>query len=125
MRPGDVVVADSTAHAESLAAVLKAAGHTVHLGPLAESDHVIRGAERSALRATGAIAVDMESAAMLRAALADGARPVAAARVVVDTPEHELVRVGTLRTGVAAFRVLKDLLPAFLEWHRSTALPWR
>jgi nucleoside phosphorylase len=125
MRPGDVVVADSTAHAESLAAVLKAAGHTVHLGPLAESDHVVRGAERSALRATGAIAVDMESAAMMRAALAQGAHPVAAARVVVDTPEYELVRVGTLRTGITAFRVLRDLLPAFLNWHRSTALPWR
>jgi nucleoside phosphorylase len=125
MRPGDVVVADSTAHAESLAAVLKAAGHTVHLGPLAESDHVVRGAERSALRATGAIAVDMESAAMLRAALTKGVRRLAAARVVVDTPEYELVRVGTLRTGFTALRVLKDLLPAFLDWHRSTALHWR
>jgi len=125
MRPGDVVVADSTAHAESLAAVLKAAGHTVHLGPLAESDHVVRGAERSVLRATGAIAVDMESAAMLRAALTKGVRRLAAARVVVDTPEYELVRVGTLRTGFTALRVLKDLLPAFLDWHRSTALHWR
>jgi nucleoside phosphorylase len=125
MRPGDVVVAESTPQAEPLAVVLKAAGHTVHLGPLAESDHVVRGAERSALRATGAIAVDMESAAMLRAAVAGGERPVAAARVVVDTPEHELLRVGTLHTGFTAFCVLKDLLPAFLDWHRSTALPWR
>lgn len=127
MRPGDVVVADDPAgeHGDSLAAALKAAGHTVHFGRLAQSDHVVRGAERAALRATGAIAVDMESAAMMRAALARGARPVAAARVVVDTPEHELLRVGTLRTGITAFRVLKDLLPAFLDWHRCNTLPRR
>ena len=125
MRPGDVVVSDDGHESEALAAALKAAGHTVHTGTLAESDHVVRGAERAALAATGAIAVDMESAAMRRAALAEGARRVAAARVVVDTPEYELVRVGTLRTGIIAFRVLRDLVPAFLDWHRTTALPWR
>jgi nucleoside phosphorylase len=125
MRPGDVVVAQGSEESDSLAAALKTAGRTVHTGRLAQSDHVVRGAERAALRATGAIAVDMESAAMMSAALAQGARPVVAARVVVDTPEYELVRVGTLRTGITAFRVLRDLLPAFLEWHRSTALPWR
>jgi nucleoside phosphorylase len=129
MRPGDVVVADDGHESAVLVAALKATladrGHTVHTGTLAESDHVVRGAERAALAATGAIAVDMESAAMRRAALARGAHRVAAARVVVDTPEYELVRVGTLRTGIIAFRVLRDLVPAFLEWHRTTALPWR
>jgi nucleoside phosphorylase len=125
MRPGDVVVAEDGHESEALAAALKAAGHTVHTGPLAESDHVVRGAERAALAATGAIAVDMESAAIRRAALAEGARHIAAARVVVDTPEYELVRVGTLRTGIIAFRVLRDLVPAFLDWHRTTVLPWR
>ncbi|NUS11247.1 MAG: 1-hydroxy-2-methyl-2-butenyl 4-diphosphate reductase [Streptomyces sp.] len=123
MRPGDVVVSDEGHESEALAAALKAAGHTVHTGPLAESDHVVRGAERTALAATGAIAVDMESAAMRRAALAQGVRRIAAARVVVDTPEYELVRVGTLRTGIIAFRVLRDLVPAFLDWHRTTAAP--
>lgn len=125
MRPGDVVVADGTYDAESLVAAVKTGGHTVHTGPLAESDHVVHGAERLALRATGAVAVDMESAAMLRAALTVGPRSVAAVRVVVDTPEYELLRVGTLRTGITAFRVLRSVLPAFLEWHRSNALPWR
>jgi nucleoside phosphorylase len=125
MRPGDVVVPDDGHESEALAAALEAAGHTVHTGTLAESDHVVRGAERAALAATGAIAVDMESAAMRRAALAEGAQHIAAARVVVDTPEYELVRVGTLRTGMIAFRVLRDLLPAFLDWHRTTALPRR
>ena len=41
-------------------------GRTVHTGPLTGSDHVVRGHERAELRATGAIAVDMESAATLR-----------------------------------------------------------
>ncbi len=132
IRAGDVVVADDGHESEALAAALKVAlaagghrGSTVHTGTLAESDHVVRGAERAALAATGAIAVDMESAAMRRSALSEGAHRVAAARVVVDTPEQELVRVGTLRTGIIAFRVLRDLSPAFLEWHRTTALPWR
>ncbi|CAG7653013.1 phosphorylase family protein [Actinacidiphila bryophytorum] len=123
MRPGDIVVSHEGDDSAGLAAALKAAGHTVHTGPLAESDHVVRGAERTALAATGAIAVDMESAAMRRAALAEGAQHIAAARVVVDTPEYELVRVGTLRTGIIAFRVLRDLVPAFLDWHRTTAAP--
>jgi nucleoside phosphorylase len=133
MRPGDVVVSDDGHESAALAAALKGALQdrprrrhpAVHTGTLAESDHVVRGAERAALAATGAIAVDMESAAMRRAALAAGACRIAAARVVVDTPEFELVRVGTLRTGIIAFRVLRDLVPAFLDWHRTTTLPRR
>jgi Phosphorylase superfamily len=128
MRPGDVVVDDRSDGAGRLAEAV--ARHvrgpvSVHTGRIADSDHVVRGAERSVLRTTGAVAVDMESAAVRRAALAAGPRPVAAVRVVVDTPEYELVRVGTLRTGVVAFRVLRSLLPAFHVWHRSTELPWR
>jgi hypothetical protein len=100
-------------------------GRTVHTGPLTGSGHVVRGPERAGLRATGAIAVDMESAATLRTALRHGPRPVAAVRVVVDAPEHELVRIGTLRGGISAFRVLRAVLPAFYEWHRSSLLPRR
>ena len=100
MRPADVVVDDRSDGADALAGALadriRRAGHrtTVHTGRIAGSDHVVRGAERSALAATGAVAVDMESAAVRRAALDAGPRPVAAVRVVVDTPEYELVRVG-------------------------------
>ncbi|WP_228973903.1 1-hydroxy-2-methyl-2-butenyl 4-diphosphate reductase [Streptomyces sp. DH12] len=130
MHPGDVVVAEETrgphgttpcTAPEALVAALARAlpGGTVHTGPLTGSDHVVRGRERAALRATGALAVDMESAASLRAALAVGHRPVAAVRVVVDAPEHELVRIGTVRGGISAFRVLRAVLPAFHEWHRS------
>ncbi|MEU3713193.1 phosphorylase family protein [Streptomyces catenulae] len=136
MRPGDVVVAERTrdhrpdasavpCHGGPLAAALRARGLTVHTGLLQGSDHVVRGAERAALHAAGAVAVDMESAATLRAARRAGDRPVAAVRVVVDAPEHELLRLATLRGGISAFRVLRSVLPVFFEWHRSLLLPWR
>ncbi|MEV4432547.1 1-hydroxy-2-methyl-2-butenyl 4-diphosphate reductase [Streptomyces sp. NPDC049555] len=136
MHPGDLVVADETRDAagrtecvgvELLAKELTrvAPRRVIHTGPLVGSDHVVRGAERAALHASGALAVDMESAATLRSAVRAGARPVAAVRVVVDAPEHELVRIGTLRGGISAFRVLRTVLPAFFEWHRSLLLPRR
>ncbi|MFC9247840.1 1-hydroxy-2-methyl-2-butenyl 4-diphosphate reductase [Streptomyces sp. NPDC057136] len=136
MHPGDLVVAEETRDAggrsvctgtevlvDALARTVP--GRTVHTGPLTGSDHVVRGPERAELRATGAIAVDMESAATLRTALRAGPRPVAAVRVVVDAPEYELVRIGTVRGGISAFRVLRAVLPAFYEWHRSLLLPRR
>ncbi|BDH13686.1 1-hydroxy-2-methyl-2-butenyl 4-diphosphate reductase [Streptomyces hygroscopicus] len=137
MRPGDVVVAEATRdhHADApetlcrdngpLLRALRQRGLTVHSGLLRGSDHVVRGAERAALHASGAVAVDMESAATLRAARRAGSRPVAAVRVVVDAPEHELVRIATVRGGISAFRVLRSVLPVFYEWHRSLLLPWR
>ncbi|MEU6658010.1 1-hydroxy-2-methyl-2-butenyl 4-diphosphate reductase [Streptomyces sp. NPDC046821] len=136
MHPGDLVVAEETRDpygstpctgTELLVRELVRAvpGRTVHTGPLTGSDHVVRGQERGDLLATGAIAVDMESAATLRAATVHGPRPVAAVRVVVDAPEHELVRIGTVRGGISAFRVLRAVLPAFFEWHRSLLLPRR
>jgi nucleoside phosphorylase len=136
MHPGDLVVAEETREprggtpcagtdllVEELLRV--APGRTVHTGPVTGSDHVVRGPERADLLATGAIAVDMESAATLRSAVRAGERPVAAVRVVVDAPEHELVRIGTVRGGISAFRVLRSVLPAFFEWHRNVLLPRR
>ncbi|WP_328382769.1 1-hydroxy-2-methyl-2-butenyl 4-diphosphate reductase [Streptomyces sp. NBC_00400] len=137
MRPGDVVVAEATRdhHADApetlchdngpLLRALRQRGLTVHTGLLRGCDHVVRGAERAALHASGAVAVDMESAVTLRVARRAGIRPVAAVRVVVDAPEHELVRIGTVRGGISAFRVLRSVLPVFYEWHRSLLLPWR
>ncbi|MBQ0985847.1 1-hydroxy-2-methyl-2-butenyl 4-diphosphate reductase [Streptomyces sp. F63] len=139
MRPGDLVVAAETRDGDGSVpctgtAVLAAAlarhtrarpGTAVRTGPLAGTDHLVRGAERTRLHASGAIAADMESAAVLRTALAAGPRPVAAVRVVVDTPERELARGGTVLGGISAFRVLRTVLPAFYEWHRSLPLPRR
>ncbi|GGS00627.1 lipoprotein [Streptomyces aureoverticillatus] len=136
MHPGDLVVAEETRHdggrtpcvgtellVEELVRALPR--RTVHTGPLTGSDHVVRGHERGDLLATGAIAVDMESAVTLHSAVTAGPRPVAAVRVVVDAPQHELVRIGTVRGGISAFRVLRAVLPAFFEWHRSSLLPRR
>lgn len=136
MHPGDLVVAEETrdprgstpcVRTDLLVKELTRAvpGRTVHTGPLTGSDHVVRGPERAELRSTGAIAVDMESAATLLSAVRRGERPVAAVRVVVDAPEHELVRIGTVRGGISAFRVLRSILPAFFEWHRNVLLPRR
>ncbi|QOV34080.1 1-hydroxy-2-methyl-2-butenyl 4-diphosphate reductase [Streptomyces ferrugineus] len=136
MHPGDLVVAEETRDPAGTVPcvgtdllvkelVRTIPGRTVHTGPLTGSDHVVRGQERSDLLGTGAIAVDMESAVTLLSAVRTGERPVAAVRVVVDAPEHELVRIGTLRGGISAFRVLRAVLPAFYEWHRSLLLPRR
>ncbi|MBQ1097335.1 1-hydroxy-2-methyl-2-butenyl 4-diphosphate reductase [Streptomyces sp. NPDC097107] len=136
MHPGDLVVAEETRDPRGTVAGVgtdrlvkelarAVPGRTVHTGPLTGSDHVVRGPERADLLATGAIAVDMESAATLLSAVRTGVRPVAAVRVVVDAPEHELVRIGTVRGGISAFRVLRSVLPAFFEWHRSLLLPRR
>lgn len=134
MRPGDVVLAEETrdgaahtrcAATEPLARALAPLG-TVHTGPLAGSAHVVRGRERAALRGTGAVAVDMESAAALGTAVRGAPdRPVTAVRVVVDAPGHELLRIGTLGGGISAFRVLSTLLPALLAWHRTLPLSRR
>ncbi|MFG2332927.1 1-hydroxy-2-methyl-2-butenyl 4-diphosphate reductase [Streptomyces sp. NPDC048604] len=136
MHPGDLVVAEETRGPAGVTPctgtdlLVKALARTlpertVHTGLMTGSDHVVRGHERAELLAGGAIAVDMESAATLHTALAAGSRPVAAVRVVVDAPEHELVRIGTVRGGISAFRVLRAVLPAIFEWHRSLLLPRR
>lgn len=138
MRPGDVVVAAETRGphgavrcrgvarlATGLAARLGGRG-AVHVGPLALSDRLVRGAaQRAALHGDGAIAVDMESAVTLRTAVRMGRRPVAAVRVVVDAPGCELLRIGTLRHGTSAFRALRMIMPVLDDWRRSQMLPRR
>jgi len=71
VQPGDLVVASEVRDgtrvvpvpsAPLLAAALRRlTGLTVHLGPVASSDHVVNGRDRATLAATGALAVDMES----------------------------------------------------------------
>jgi hypothetical protein len=55
------------------------------------------------------LAVDMETAGALRALPAG--LPTAAVRVVVDTPEHELLLPGTLFHGLRAWRALRTAAP--------------
>ncbi|GJF30690.1 lipoprotein [Kitasatospora sp. NE20-6] len=130
--PGDVIVADAVRDSEGgryeldsaapLAKALQACGATTHIGLHHTADHVVRGVQRRALHARGAFAVDMEAAAVLaaRAELRPGL-PAAVLRVVVDTPERELLRPGTLPAGFRAWRALRAAVPALTEWHRLAA----
>ncbi|MEY9846685.1 1-hydroxy-2-methyl-2-butenyl 4-diphosphate reductase [Streptacidiphilus sp. MAP5-3] len=125
-RPADVLVATEVRDdqgvaartdegwAEATAEALRAAGLTVRHGVLRSSDHVVRGAERARLAESGVVGVDMETAAAFRVATG---LPLLAVRVVVDTPEHELVRPATLVHGPRALRALKQVGLVLATWH--------
>ncbi|MFJ1757103.1 1-hydroxy-2-methyl-2-butenyl 4-diphosphate reductase [Kitasatospora sp. NPDC088134] len=132
VRPGEVIVADRVtdpeggayplATATALATALEEAGLRVHLGTHRTVDRVVRGPARARLHREGALAVDMEAAAVLAARAAHAPDlPAAVLRVVVDTPAHELLRPGTLPAGVRAWRTLRTAVPALTAWHRRLA----
>jgi 4-hydroxy-3-methylbut-2-enyl diphosphate reductase len=131
MLPGDVVVATEVrgpdgvrgCEATRIVAALEAAGiGRVRVGPVVSADHVVRGAERTALAAEGALAADMESAWLAPAATG---RPFAVVRVVLDTPECGLSRPLALVSGaVLAWRTLRRLAPALTLWaHGAVSRP--
>jgi 4-hydroxy-3-methylbut-2-enyl diphosphate reductase len=121
LHPGDVVVAtevrDDRGHthplpgAELLAGALRRAGLRTHVGPLHSADHVVHGPRRAALAATGAIAVDLETYA-----LTVGSPVAQAVRVVVDTPDHPLLRPSTIVHGRRALHTLTELAPVLEDW---------
>ncbi|WP_375490850.1 4-hydroxy-3-methylbut-2-enyl diphosphate reductase [uncultured Jatrophihabitans sp.] len=123
IRSGDIVVADEVrdAHgrtllrgAAPLVAALRAQGFRVHSGPVHCSEHIVDDrAERERLAATGALAVDLESAALVRAA--DG-RPTAVVRVIVDPAYGRLASLRTVPAGAWALGVLHNLGPALVQW---------
>jgi 4-hydroxy-3-methylbut-2-en-1-yl diphosphate reductase len=143
LRPGDIVVATEVRgphhepHGgsraepvdcswEPLVAALRArSAGRVFAGPVVSADHVVRGAERTALAAgaesgaaggqsAAALAVDMESAWLAKAA---AGRPFAVLRVVLDTPAYELTRpLAMLYAGVKAWRTLRRAAPALAAW---------
>src|SRR5439155_11231939 len=126
LSPGDIVVAnevrDPDGHAVRcssgpLAASLRAMGFDVTVGPIASWPSLASGAEREALAATGAVAVDMESAWLAPVA---GERPFAVLRVVVDTPSQGLGKVvSTVTPGTSALRQLRPAAPALDGWARA------
>jgi 4-hydroxy-3-methylbut-2-enyl diphosphate reductase len=123
IRAGDVVVADrvwqvdpaggdrTLPSARLLAARLRRDGLRVWLGPVVSADHVVAGAEREALRARGALAVDMESAWLLRAD-----RPGAVVRVVADVEGEALLRPATLQRLRSSMRTLPLVAPGLRAW---------
>ena len=113
VRPGDVVVAsevragDRTVACPSaplLAGALRRAGLRTHVGPVVSSPGIVGARERAALAATGALAVDMETAQL--AEICAG-RPFAVVRAIVDTADAPLLRLGTARRGVAGLNALR------------------
>lgn len=133
IRPGDVLVATEVRDADkpsvelpcpdALAQALRRAGLTVHTGPLFSADRVVRGARRGELHAQGVLGVEMETAGALRALPAG--TPAAAVRVVVDTPEHELLRPSLPLHGLRAWRSLRTAAPVLAAWrpHDDSEIP--
>ncbi len=130
LSPGDVIVASEVRDAVGrsvlrsaapLVAELRRMGLRVRSGPMVSVDHIVhRTAEREDLAATGALAVDMESAAIVRAAIKGRDRtsplPVAVVRVVVDTLHSPLGRANTVVAGARALQILRRIGPALSRW---------
>ncbi|MEV4262746.1 4-hydroxy-3-methylbut-2-enyl diphosphate reductase [Kribbella sp. NPDC049584] len=113
--PGEAGRVVPSYSAELVAGELRRLGMTVHTGPVVTTDQVIDAVgERAALAATGAIAVDTESALL---AGADGQTVVV--RVVVDTPAQPLRRVGMPARGIKALAQLRRTAPAIDAWAKA------
>jgi 4-hydroxy-3-methylbut-2-enyl diphosphate reductase len=124
--PGDVVLGSElrdpddepvqTADPSILAGVLRRGGMRVHVGPIASSEKIVRGARRRALQRTGALAVDMESA-WLAGGWGRVDRPLITLRVVLDTGARELHRpLRTLSGAATAYRALRRAVALAEEW---------
>jgi 4-hydroxy-3-methylbut-2-en-1-yl diphosphate reductase len=126
LRPGDVVVASEVRDehgrivlraASPLVAELRRMGMRVHFGPMVSCDKIVTGQQREKLAKTGALAVDMESAAIVRAMGAGLQRPpVAVVRVIVDTAFMPVARPSTIAAGARALLTLRRLAPALRRW---------
>jgi 4-hydroxy-3-methylbut-2-en-1-yl diphosphate reductase len=107
LQPGEVVVAERVYSAADegheqlsvpcegagkLAAALRTHGVGACTGEIVCVGRIAVGQRRQELYEAGALAVEMESAWLARAA---AGRPFAVVRVVLDTPERELFRPGT------------------------------
>lgn len=126
--PGDVIVATEVRDhdgrivlrgAAPLAAELRARGMRVHCGPIASQRRIAGRADRARLRTSGALAVDMESAAIVRNW---GARsPVAVARVVVDTTHAGVFHPATVPNGLKALLTLRRTVAGLKAWAELAA----
>jgi 4-hydroxy-3-methylbut-2-enyl diphosphate reductase len=115
-----------------LAGELRRDGLDARTGAVVSTDHIVTGPERAALGALGAIAVDMESAAVAHELLGGagsaaaaggpgttpvGARcPLAVVRAISDTPGAELFSAAGLAGVLRALRALRAARPALARW---------
>jgi 4-hydroxy-3-methylbut-2-enyl diphosphate reductase len=122
VRTGDGTVVARCPSAPLLAGELRRSGLTVHVGPIVSVARLAVGTAREQLGATGAIAVDMESAELAVAAgpsAASGglpATPLAVVRVIVDTEAQPLGRFGLVRRGVDGLRTMRRLGRGLGAW---------
>lgn len=125
LRPGDIVVADEVRQGQDsiacpvaplLVGALRRQGLPVRTGPVLTTSTVVAGPDRTALARSG-LAVDTESAFLGR-----GVAPgrLAVLRTVVDTPDHPLLRPGTVWRGLRALRMLRRTAPVIDQWARAT-----
>ena len=123
LEPGDIVLASELRGPDGalvacgdpaiLAGVLRRAGLRVHVGPIYSSPRLVHGARRRELAATGALAVDMESAWLAEA----HRRPVVTLRAISDSQDQEIYRPIRVAAGVrAAFRSLRQAAALLGEW---------
>ena len=125
LRPGDVVVATEVRDGQGryvlraaapLVAELNRMGIHAVAGPVLSCDHIVTNSdERRRLAATGAVAVDMESATVVRA-LAERGTPIAVVRVVADTAYTPIARLATVPAGARALHTLRRTGPALARW---------
>jgi 4-hydroxy-3-methylbut-2-enyl diphosphate reductase len=126
--PGEVIVAEDVyaasdeGHAEvrvrcdltsGLVQRLTGIGMKVRTGHVVCVSRIALGERRAELHAGGAIAVDMESVWL---AAGTGERPFGVVRVVLDSPEHELMRIGALRGALRAAISLRRVAAALHGW---------
>jgi nucleoside phosphorylase len=80
--------------------------------PLVSAVRSARGGEREQLARSGAVVCDTESAWLAQLA---GTRSFAVVRSIVDTPERELLSLGTLRGGLRALSRLVGVSEVIAE----------
>jgi 4-hydroxy-3-methylbut-2-enyl diphosphate reductase len=126
LTPGMLVVADRIldsagrpvgaplASAAVVAAALRQQGLDVRVGPILSTERLVKGAsERAALAATGALAVDMETAALLAE---PWDRPVTVVRAISDTSSRDLLSPAIITGGLRALRALRTATPVLEAW---------
>jgi 4-hydroxy-3-methylbut-2-enyl diphosphate reductase len=126
--PGEVIVAEDVyaagdeGHGEErvscdlsaeLVGRLTGLGLKVRTGSVVCVSRLALGERRAQLHAGGAIAVDMESVWLAAGA---AGRPFGVVRVVLDSPEHELLRPRAAAGAVRAARALRRVAGALHEW---------
>jgi len=126
--PGEVIVAEEVyaagdeGHPEErvrcdlsseLIGRLTGLGLKVRAGNVVCVSRLALGERRAQLHASGAIAVDMESVWLAAGA---AGRPFGVVRVVLDSPEHELLRPQAALGALRAASALRRVASALHEW---------